>query len=128
MLLKNAPADKARSGARRELPRIELLGSVQGRVEPGNVAVKVLDIGVSGFGIESPQRFEHGSTHNFRLTLADGTSTVLAGIVVHSEKRFTADGSDLYLTGLRFAEQSGQKDAAGKFIDRILSVMSFDIP
>jgi len=128
MLLKTAPIDKAPKGVRRQMPRLEVMGSVKGRVEPGNVDVKVLDIGVSGFGIESSLKFDKGSTHNFRLTLADGTSTVIPATVVHSEKRVTRDGSDLYLTGLRFADQPGRGDAAGELIDKLMSVMSFDIP
>ena len=128
MLLKTAPIDSGKATARRAMPRLEVLGSVQGHVEPGNVAVKVLDIGVSGFGIESPMRFDTGTTHRFRLTLADGTATVIPAVVVHSEKRVTKDGSDLYLTGLRFAEQPDQRDATGELIDKIMSVMSFDIP
>jgi len=128
MLLKTAPIDNGRTTAHRQMPRLDVVGSVQGHVEPGNVAVKVLDIGVSGFGIESPVLFDKGSPHKFRLTLADNTSIAISAIVVHSEKRVTKDGSDLYLIGLRFSEESGHSDPAGELIDKIMSVMSFDIP
>lgn len=128
MLLKTPPLEKGAAVGRRQLPRLEVVDHVQGRVEPGNVPVKVLDLGVSGFGIESSQKFEAGTTQKFRLTLADGTSTVIAATVVHSEKRLTKDGSDLYLTGLRFAEQQDGRDVPGELIDKIMSVMSFDIP
>ena len=128
MLLKTPPVQKAPASGRREMPRLEVVDYVQGRVEPGNLSVKVLDIGVSGFGIESSTKFTPGTTHNFRMTLTDGSSTVIAGTVVHCEKRLTKDGSDLYLTGLRFPERAdGSPDVPGELIDKVLSVISFDI-
>jgi len=129
MLLKTPPLEKGAAVGRRQLPRLEVVDHVKGRVEPGHAPVKVLDLGVSGFGIESSQKFEAGTTHQFRLTLVDGTSTVIPATVVHCEKRLTKDGSDLYLTGLRFAERpDGSSDVPGELIDKIMSVMSFDIP
>jgi hypothetical protein len=125
MLLTN-PAPPAAS-YRRQSPRLEILDRLTGALEPAGPTVKVLDVSLSGLGIETAWAFEPGSVHRFRFTAPDGSSVVLAARVTHCHRRPTADGSALYLTGFRFVPSAGD-DSPGALIDKITSAISFDIP
>jgi len=130
MILSPTPHPPTPVAELRRGPRIEILGHVQGRPEASGVAARVLDVNISGFGLLTARPFGIGSTHRFRFTLPDGVVALITATAVHCDRRPTRDGSDLFLAGFRFAdtpEREGDTTAAD-LIDRIRSVMSFDIP
>jgi len=129
MILTPTPLQSHVNARLREMPRIEVLGGVESRLETADTPIKVLDISLSGFGVETLRPFAVGTTHRFRFTTKDGAAITLTAHAVHSDRRPTRDGSDLYLTGFRFAEDAatGSQGSVGELIDRILSVVSFDI-
>lgn len=130
MILSSTPETAAPSAEHRRSPRIEILGHVQGRPESSAVPGRVLDINIGGFGLLTSRQFVIGSTHRFRFTLPDGVSAQISATVVHCDRRPTRDGSDLYLAGFRFVDKPDRNDdtTAGDLLDKIRSVMSFDIP
>jgi hypothetical protein len=130
MILSTPPEAASPVAEHRRSPRIEILGHVQGRLESSTVPGRVLDINISGFGLLTARQFVIGSTHRFRFTLPDGVTALLSASVVHCDPRPTRDGSDLYLAGFRFVEGPGRSGdtTAGDLLDKIKSVMSFDIP
>jgi hypothetical protein len=130
MILSPTPEITAPSAEHRRSPRIEILGHVQGRLESSSVPGRVLDVNISGFGLLTARQFGIGSTHRFRFTLPDGVSALITATAVHCDRRPTRDGSDLYLAGFRFVERSSRDGdtTAGDLLDKIRSVMSFDIP
>jgi hypothetical protein len=122
------PSPKQHSSAsRREEPRIEILELVESQVE-GYRPLRVLDLSVSGLGVETVKPFEIGSVHRFRFTLRDGATATLSARAVHCDRRLTRDGSALYLTGFRFDPQPGDSTTSGALIDTLTSAISFDIP
>jgi len=129
MILSPTPLQTHTQGRLRELPRIEVLGTLEGRVETADIPLKVLDISLSGFGVESQKPFDVGAVHRFRFTTVEGATVTLKATAVHCDRRPTRDGSDLFLTGFRFFEDASadQTGTPGELIDRILSVVSFDI-
>jgi hypothetical protein len=130
MILSPTPETPIPAAEQRRSPRIEILGHVQGRLEPSTVPGRVLDVNISGFGLLTARQFVIGSTHRFRFTLPDGVLALLSATVVHCDRRPTRDGSDLFLAGFRFIEGPGRSGdtTAGDLLDKIRSVMSFDIP
>jgi hypothetical protein len=129
MILSTTPETPTPVAEQRRSPRIEILGHVQGRLEASTVPGRVLDVNISGFGLLTARQFGIGSTHRFRFTLPDGVTALLSATVVHCDRRPTRDGSDLYLAGFRFADTPGKSGdtTAGDLLDKIRSVMSFDI-
>ena len=130
MILSTTHETAVPAAEHRRSPRIEILGHVQGRLEASGVPARVLDINIGGFGLLTAQPFGVGSTHRFRFTLPDGIAALLSATVVHCDRRPTRDGSDLYLAGFRFTDAPGRSGdtTAGDLLDKIKSVMSFDIP
>jgi PilZ domain-containing protein len=130
MILSPSAETSTQTAEHRRSPRIEILGHVQGRLEASGVSARVLDVNISGFGLLTSRPFTIGSTHRFRFTLPDGVTALLTATAVHCDRRPTRDGSDLYLAGFRFVEkpERGGDTTAGDLLDKIRSVMSFDIP
>lgn len=114
---------------RRGTPRIQVLGQLHGHIVTLDVPVKIREIGLGGFSIETPMKFPIGAVHEFRLTHVDGETVNLCGRVVHSGERERSTDPGLYITGFAFLDDpTGQTTThIGALIDKITGVLSFDV-
>jgi hypothetical protein len=84
---------------RRDAPRLQVLGRIQGRLLSLPLPVELRDMGPSGFSVESPLPFPVGTRRLFLFTTAGGLQVLIEGAAVHCRH----DGEDArYVTGFRF--------------------------
>ncbi len=88
---------------RRRNSRIQLLGTLHGRVVALDVYVSVIEISLGGMGIETDVEFPLGAVHEFQLTLGDQSHVHLTGRVVHCQRAAGEDSR--YLCGIQFVEE-----------------------
>jgi hypothetical protein len=97
-----------------------MLDRVQGRAVSLDVAVTVRDMSLGGMSIETAFPFPDGATHEFSLTLGDGSSVLLRGRAVRSRTEASPDGSLRYVTGIQFVDDDSDEKpgSVGGFIDK----------
>ena len=105
---------------RRRSPRIELLGRIHGHVAALDVSVTVREISLGGMSLETSFRFPELATHEFRLTLGDGATTVLHGIILRCREHNRSDGSRVYISGVQFVDKK-PSGGAEAIIDKMVS-------
>jgi len=109
---------------RRQAPRIEVLGQVHGRMVPLDARLTALDLGAGGFSVETSFPIELDSEHDFQLVGPDGTSIRFKARVVHCRRSTSPDGPGRFVSGHRFTDPP---DPAGRLLDQLLAVLSFDL-
>jgi hypothetical protein len=114
---------------RRRTPRIEISGQVHGEIVSLGVPVHVLEIGLGGCGIVTACTLPLNTVQELLFTLVDGTSVSIRARVAHCRPRLAPDSPSGYVTGLEFVDEPSAdgQSAAGILVDRITSVLSFDI-
>ena len=105
---------------RRRSPRVVMLDRVQGHVVSLDVAITVCDMSLGGMSVETAFPFPDGATHEFNLTLGDGTAVLLRGRAVRSRTVTADDGSPRYVTGIQFLddETDDGTGSVGGFIEK----------
>jgi PilZ domain-containing protein len=103
---------------RRRTPRIEVLSHFHGHSVTLGVPVRLLDISLGGFRIETSIVFPLGAVHEFRFTLADGTTIELRARVLHCGIHTSPRGVLRYSAGLEFA--SGPANVAQPDVLRLI--------
>ena len=88
---------------RRRFPRFGARGKLAATLLDTDLAVRVRDIGLGGFSIESMMPLEAGLEHQVRFISRDDWSTVLPARVANSRPSCADDGSPLYVAGCAFA-------------------------
>ena len=85
---------------RRRVPRLEVLGRIQGRLVSLPLPVELHDMGPEGFSVESALPFPQGARRLFLFTTAGGFQVLIEGAAAHSRPD---DGGDArYVTGFSF--------------------------
>jgi PilZ domain len=104
----------------RRSPRIEIQGRLHGHLVSLDAPVTVREMSLGGMSIETTFAFPIGAIHEFRLTLGDGSATLLRARVMHS-RNVGAPAEPLYVTGLRFEdEEPGEgTPTVGDLIDNL---------
>jgi hypothetical protein len=87
---------------RRQNPRLEILGTIHGRLIPLNAPVTILEISRGGFSIETSVALASGEVHEFQLTVDQRPAVVISAKVVHTLRGTGPSGSTSYVTGLQF--------------------------
>jgi hypothetical protein len=87
---------------RRKHPRFLAAGRITAHLIDRDLAVRVRDIGLGGFSIETMTPLETASEHQIRFEAADGWSAVMTAFVANCRPSCAADGSPLFVTGLSF--------------------------
>lgn len=115
---------------RRQIPRIEILGYLQGHLDSLGVQLSVRDIGLGGFSIDAPFPFLSGTRHRFRFSAAADWSVTVIAIVVHCAQRTAdRDGRPSYVAGFEFIIESDEHGTAvDELLDRVTAALSFDPP
>ena len=85
---------------RRRVPRLEVLGRIQGRLVSLPLPVELRDMGPDGFSVESPLPFPQGARRLFLLTTVGGLQVLIEGATAHCRPDDRDDAR--YVTGFRF--------------------------
>jgi len=85
---------------RRRVPRLQVLGRIQGRLVSLPLPVELRDMGPGGFSVESALPFPQGARRLFLLTTAGGLQVLIEGAVAHC--RPDHNGEARYVTGFKF--------------------------
>jgi hypothetical protein len=94
----------APSVERRRHPRFAVAGRLAGHLVEHDLPVRVRDIGLGGFSIETMAPLPVGSAHRVRFISQDDWSTVLTARLANCRPSCADDGSPLYVAGFAFAD------------------------
>ena len=115
--------DRSTGAERRQSPRIEILGQLDGFLMTVDTGVTILDLSAGGFGIDSPVALNTGEMHECRFSLRGGVSVILLAKVVHCRPLKGRKGATRYLAGFEFLEQPNAEAAAARaqLLERVAS-------
>jgi hypothetical protein len=92
----------APSAERRKHPRFATAGRLTGHLLDRDLPVRVRDIGLGGFSIETMEPLPTGGEHRVKFISQDDWSTVLAATIANCRPSCADDGSPLYVSGFAF--------------------------
>jgi hypothetical protein len=110
-------------GERRQSPRIDVFGQLDGYLLSVRQTAVVLDISTGGLGIALRRPLDVGSTHDLRLTTPDGETVVVRARVVNQRESQTPTGTEYFVIGIEVVDGRAALD---RIIDHLTSVLSFD--
>lgn len=89
--------------------------------------VRVRDIGLGGFSIETMTPLEPGGEHLIRFVSADEWSAVLTALVSNCRPSCGEDGSPLYVAGLSFMpdDRPDTRRTVETLIEKVTSVQLY---
>lgn len=114
---------------RRRFPRFPAQEMLAGHLLDQDLPVRVRDIGLGGFSIETMTPLTEGAEHEVRFISRDDWSTVLRARVANSRPSCAADGSPLFVAGCAFAaeDRPETKQTVQILIEKVTSVRLYDI-
>ena len=112
---------------RRKHPRFLAAGKIAGHLIDRDMPVRVRDIGLGGFSIETMTPLEPGGEHLIRFVSADEWSAVLAALVSNCRPSCGEDGSPLYVAGLSFMpdDRPDTRRTVETLIEKVTSVQLY---
>ena len=115
------------SPERRRHPRFGTAGRLAGHLIDQDLPVRVRDIGLGGFSIETMAPLEPGVEHRVRFVSHDDWSTVLSALVANCRPSCAEDGSPLYVAGCAFSgeEKPETKRTVQILIEKVTSVQLY---
>lgn len=106
---------------RRRSARYEVRERLVAYLLKEQLPVRVRDLGMGGFAIETFEPLPVDRTYHVRFTASDNTCAVLPAQALHCRPSCIADGTPCYVTGFTFsASQIGQADRViRRLIDKV---------
>ena len=122
-----APPQPAVAHERRTTARLEVNGRIHGELETMNLPVRVREISLGGFSIETPEPVPD-ERHVVRFSVPNRWSISLSVWSRHSRPFCTTDGATHYVTGFEYSDPSDPQTmrAIGSLIERLASVLIFE--
>jgi len=112
---------------RRKHPRFLAAGRIAGHLIERDTPVRVRDIGLGGFSIETTTPLEAGGEHHIRFVSADEWSAVMTALVANCRPSCAEDGSPLFVAGLSFLpdDQPDSRRTVETLIEKVTSVQLY---
>jgi hypothetical protein len=112
---------------RRRTPRLEVNGRIDGYLESTGEPVRIRDIGLGGFSIETPDPVPDG-VHVMRFSVEGQWSISLSAMIRYSRPFSTVDGASWYLTGFEYLAQHSRSTQriASHLVERLTSILHFE--
>ena len=92
----------APSVERRRFPRFAAAGRLAGHLIDQDLPVRVRDIGLGGFSVETMTPMPEGGNHRVRFISHDDWTTVLNARLANCRPSCADDGSPLFVSGFAF--------------------------
>ncbi len=123
-----APMSQPSSQERRRYPRFAALEKLAGHLVDQDLPVRVRDVGLGGFSIETMAPLEPGTEHRVRFVSRDDWSTVLPARLSNCRPSCADDGSPLFVSGFAFSEEdkAETKHTVQILIEKVTSVRLYD--
>lgn len=115
---------------RRQSPRFDALGRILGLLVAVDLPVRVRDVGLGGFSVETVEPLDVGGVLAVRFLTADDWVTDLQARSLHCRPSVATDGTPRYVTGFEFLRGQAA-DASGRvreLVAKVTSVELFDEP
>jgi hypothetical protein len=112
---------------RRKHPRYLAAGRIAGHLIEQDMPVRVRDIGLGGFSIETMTPLEAGGEHRIRFVSSDEWSAVLTALVANCRPSCAEDGSPLFVAGLSFMpdDRPDTRRTVETLIEKVTSVQLY---
>ncbi len=109
---------------RRRHPRFGVDGRLAGNLVDRDLPVRVRDIGLGGFSIETMAPLEPGIEHRVRFVSRDDWSAVLPARIANCRASCADDGSPRYVSGFAFlnGEKPETRQTIQILIEKVTSV------
>jgi hypothetical protein len=113
---------------RRRYPRFAASDKLAGHLLDQDLPVRVRDIGLGGFSIETMAPLEEGIEHRVRFVSRDDWSTVLPARLANCRPSCADDGSPLFVAGFAFSadDTADTKQTVQILIEKVTSVRLYD--
>jgi len=113
---------------RRRYPRFGASGKLAGHLIDQDLPVRVRDVGLGGFSIETMAPLEPGTLHRVRFISRDDWSTILPARLSNCRPSCADDGSPLYVSGFAFSadDRPETKRTVQILIEKVTSVRLYD--
>jgi hypothetical protein len=100
------------------------VGRLAGTLLDRDLPVRIRDIGLGGFSIETMAPLEPGIEHRVRFVSRDDWSTVLPARISNCRPSCSGDGAPLFVSGFAFSgdEKPETKRAVQILIEKVTSV------
>jgi hypothetical protein len=120
-------ASSAVGADRRRTPRIDVNGRIEGFLESTGEPVRIRDVSLGGFSIETPDPLPEG-VHVMRFSVEGQWSISLSAVTRYSRPFSTVDGASWYLTGFEYLAQHSRatQRTAGYLVERLTSILHFE--
>jgi hypothetical protein len=112
---------------RRRFPRFGAADKLAGNLVDQDLPVRVRDIGLGGFSIETMAPLEPGVEHRVRFVSRDDWSTVLTARIANCRPSCADDGSPLFVAGFAFLtdDKPETKRTVQILIEKVTSVQLY---
>jgi PilZ domain len=115
---------RGRGAERRQAPRIEILGQLDGVLTTVDTPVRVLDVSAGGFGVETAQALTAGDIHECRFELRSGVSVILLARVMHCRPKKGPRATMRYLAGFQFLEATPEAEVGrAQLMERVATIL-----
>ena len=113
---------------RRRHPRFGAATKLAGHLLDQDLPVRVRDIGLGGFSIETVEPLEIGIEHRVRFVSHDDWSTVLLALCAYSRPSCLDDGSPIYVAGFSFTgeDRPETRQTIQILIEKVISVRLYE--
>jgi hypothetical protein len=103
-------------------------GKLAATLLDADLPVRVRDVGLGGFSIETMLPLTEGAEHHVRFVARDDWSTVLLARVANSRPSCAADGSPLFVAGCAFAgeEHPDTRRTVQILVEKVTSVRLYE--
>jgi hypothetical protein len=99
---------------------VEVLGQIHGHLVALRLPVTVIDLGPTGFAIETPVPFPDRAPHSFRFKAAPDFETIITAVSVRSARLDRPQQPPAYITGFEFVFAN---DAARASVNQLMDTI-----
>ncbi len=117
-----APQHGPSGSERRKHVRFPAADKLLGTLIAHKLPVRVRDVGVGGFSVESMQPLSTGQVEAVQLLAADDWSAIVEAKSLHCHPSVSPDGLPLFVTGYAFVPDSASADLIATIVQKVTSV------
>jgi hypothetical protein len=111
---------------RRRHQRFPAHERVVGHLTSPRLPVRVRDVGIGGFSVETVEPLDIGVTQTVRFTTVDDWSALLPARSLHCRPSVAADGTPRYATGFAFIDEAKSLRTVQHLIEQVTSMKLFE--
>lgn len=111
-----------RHAERRSTPRFPAQDALVGYLTSEDLPVRIRDLGLGGFSIETIEPLEAGIVHDVRFIANDDWTTTLKARAVYCKPSVATDGLPRFATGFSFIDAAASRPSVESLLERVTKV------